>query len=114
MDEVKEVHGIKVLAAQTEVSDAKALRATGDQLRDKLQSGVVLLAGVSDGRVALVSMVTKDLTEKVHAGKLLKSVAEILGGRGGGRADMAQGGGKDAHKVPEALAKVPLLVSELL
>ena len=66
--------------------------------------------GIADGKVSLLAMVTKDLTDRFHAGKLLKDVAEILGGRGGGRADMAQGGGKDASKVPQALARVAELV----
>ncbi len=103
MSDVVEVDGVKVLATSTEVADAKTLRETGDMLRDKLGSGVVVLAGVDGDKVALLAMVSKDLTGRFHAGQLLKSVAQVLGGRGGGRPDMAQGGGKDAHKVPEAL-----------
>ncbi len=103
MSDVIEVNGVKVLATSTEVADAKTLRETGDMLRDKLGSGVVVLAGVNGDKVALLAMVSKDLTGRFHAGQLLKSVAQVLGGRGGGRPDMAQGGGKDAQKVPEAL-----------
>jgi len=103
MSDVVEVDGVKVLATSTEVADAKTLRETGDMLRDKLGSGVVVLAGVDGDKVALLAMVSKDLTGRFHAGQLLKSVAQVLGGRGGGRPDMAQGGGKDAQKVPEAL-----------
>jgi len=104
MAEAVTIKGIKVLAAQVEVDDAKVLRDTGDQLRDKLGSGVVVLAGTGGPEVKLVAMVTKDLTNKVQAGKLLGEVAAALGGRAGGRPDMAQGGGKDPAQVPAALA----------
>jgi alanyl-tRNA synthetase len=98
------IKGIKVLAAAVEVDDAKVLRDTGDALRDKLGSGVVVLAGTGAGDVKLIAMVTKDLVGKVQAGKLLGEVAAKLGGKGGGKPDMAQGGGKDVAAVPDALA----------
>ncbi|HEU4731164.1 MAG TPA: alanine--tRNA ligase [Kofleriaceae bacterium] len=104
MTDVVTIKGIKVLAAQVEVDDAKVLRDTGDQLRDKLGSGVVVLAGTGGPEVKLVAMVTKDLVGKVQAGKLLGDIAGLLGGRAGGRPDMAQGGGKDAAQVPAALS----------
>ena len=110
--EAVDVAGIKVLAAATEVADAKVLRETGDALRDKLGSGVVVLCGVGDDKVSIVAMVTKDLIERVHAGKLLGAVAEVLGGRGGGKPDMAQGGGKDPSKVPAALDTARRWVAE--
>jgi alanyl-tRNA synthetase len=88
------------------------LRDTGDQLRDKLGSGVVVLAGTGGAEVKLVAMVTKDLVERVQAGKLLGEVAAQLGGRAGGRPDMAQGGGKDAAAVPSALAHARKWVEE--
>jgi len=97
------IKGIKVLAAAVEVDDAKVLRDTGDQLRDKLGSGVVLLMGTGGAEIKLVAMVTKDLVGKVQAGKLLAEIAQQLGGRAGGKPDMAQGGGKDAAAVPAAL-----------
>jgi alanyl-tRNA synthetase len=112
MSEVRDAGGIKVLATSTEIADAKALRATGDQLRDRLGSGVIVLAGVAEGKVSLLAMVSKDLTGRLHAGKLLGSVAKLIGGRGGGRPDMAQGGGSDPDKVPEALARAIELVRE--
>ncbi|MEZ4360680.1 MAG: alanine--tRNA ligase [Kofleriaceae bacterium] len=102
--EVVEVKGVKLLAAAVEVDDAKVLRDTCDQLRDKLQSGVVVLAGTGGSEVRLVAMATKDLSGKVHAGKLLSAVAEILGGRAGGKPEMAQGGGKNVAAVPDGLA----------
>jgi alanyl-tRNA synthetase len=101
--DVVTIKGIKVLAASVEVDDAKVLRDTGDQLRDKLGSGVIVLAGTGGAEVKLVAMVTKDLVGKVSAGKLLGEIASVLGGRAGGRPDMAQGGGKDATQVPAAL-----------
>jgi alanyl-tRNA synthetase len=104
MAEIVIVKGIKVLAAAVDVDDAKVLRDTGDQLKDKIGSGVVVLAGTGGAEVKLVAMVTKDLADKVPAGKLLGEVATLLGGRAGGRNDMAQGGGKDAAAVPQALA----------
>ena len=101
-----------MLAAAVEVDDAKVLRDTGDQLRDKLGSGVVVLAGTGGAEVKLVAMVTKDLVDKVQAGKLLGEVAAALGGRAGGKPDMAQGGGKDAGAVPAALAAARKWVEE--
>ncbi len=101
---VVEIKGIKLLATTVEVDDAKVLRDTCDQLRDKLGSGVLVLAGTGGPEVRLVAMVTKDLTGKVHAGKLLGAVAERLGGRAGGKPEMAQGGGKDAGAVSAGLA----------
>ncbi len=112
LDEVKEVAGVKLLAVSTEVADAKSLRETGDNLRDRLGSGVILLAGVDSDKVSLVAMVTPDLTGRFHAGKLLKAVAEVVGGRGGGRPDMAQGGGKEVAKVGAALARAEAYVRE--
>jgi alanyl-tRNA synthetase len=112
MAEAVTIKGIKVLAAAVEVDDAKVLRDTGDQLRDKLGSGVIVLAGTGGAEVKLVAMVTKDLVGKVQAGKLLSEVATALGGRAGGRPDMAQGGGKDTAAVPQALAKARQWVEE--
>ncbi|MBC7974364.1 MAG: alanine--tRNA ligase [Myxococcales bacterium] len=103
MTEIVTIKGIKVLAASVEVDDAKVLRDTGDQLRDKLGSGVIVLAGTGGPEVKLIAMVTKDLVGKVQAGKLLGEIASVLGGRAGGRPDMAQGGGKDPSQVPAAL-----------
>ena len=97
------IKGIKVLAVAIDVDDAKVLRETGDQLRDKLGSGVIVLAGMGGGEVKLIAMVTKDLVDRVQAGKLLGEIATQLGGRAGGKPDMAQGGGKDAAAVPAAL-----------
>ncbi len=102
--DVIEVKGIKLLATSVEVDDVKVLRDTCDQLRDKLGSGVLVLAGTGGAEVRLVAMVTKDLSARVHAGKLLGAVAERMGGKAGGKPEMAQGGGKDASALPSALA----------
>jgi alanyl-tRNA synthetase len=112
MSEVVDIGGVKVLAVATEVDDPKVLRDTGDKLRDKLGSGVVLLAGVAGDKVSLVAMVTRDLTSRLPAGKLVGVAAEVLGGRGGGKADLAQGAGKDASKVPAALSAVRTWIAQ--
>jgi alanyl-tRNA synthetase len=104
LSEAVTVKGVQVVAVKTEIDDAKVLRDTGDQLKDRLGSGVLVLAGVGGDEVKLLAMVTKDLAGKLHAGKLLGAVAEHLGGRAGGRPDMAQGGGKDVARVDDALA----------
>ncbi|MSP17606.1 MAG: alanine--tRNA ligase [Myxococcales bacterium] len=104
--EVKDVGGVKVLACRVDVADPKTLRETGDALRDRLGSGIVVLAGEHDGKVAIVAMVSKDLVARFHAGKIVGAVAELVGGRGGGRPDMAQAGGTDPTRLDEALARV--------
>jgi alanyl-tRNA synthetase len=112
--EVQEVNGVKVLALNLEDFDRKALRSFVDTAKDRLGSGVVLVGTVEDDKVSLVAGVTKDLTHRISAGSLMSKVAPLLGGKGGGRADMAQGGGTDVAKLPEALAQVPDLVADLL
>lgn len=101
-----EVAGVKLLATQLDGVDPKALRDLVDQLKQKLGSGVILLATEADGKIALAAGVTKDLTGKVKAGDLLKMVAEQVGGRGGGRPDFAQGGGTDLAALPGAIHSV--------
>ncbi|QFU76655.1 alanine--tRNA ligase [Halioglobus maricola] len=109
-----EIEGIKVLAANVDGADAKSLRDTLDQVKNKLGSSVILLAAVNDGKVALTAGVTKDLTDKVKAGDLMREFATRLGGKGGGRPDMAQGGGTDAAALPEVLKAVPDWVASQL
>ena len=113
MDQVVEVKGVKVLAAALEGVDMNGLRDLGDQLKTKLGEGVVVLASVKDGKVSLLAMVTDGAQKKgAHAGNLIKAAAAIVGGGGGGRPNMAQAGGKNPDKVPEAVAKIPQLVEE--
>ncbi|NBC47711.1 MAG: alanine--tRNA ligase [Gammaproteobacteria bacterium] len=102
-DSVVEIDGVKVLAARLDGVDPKSLRETLDQLKNKLGSGVVLLATESDGKVNLIAGVTKDLVGRFKAGDLVKAAAEKVGGRGGGRPDMAQAGGSDPAGIPAAL-----------
>jgi alanyl-tRNA synthetase len=111
LQEVQLVNGIKVLAVRLDGADAKSLRDTADQLKDKLASGVVVLAAVDGDKVSLVASITKDLTGKLKAGDIIKPVAELVGGRGGGRPDFAQAGGNRPENVDQALALVPGLVS---
>ncbi|MCG6966461.1 MAG: alanine--tRNA ligase [Chromatiaceae bacterium] len=98
-----EVNGAKVLAARLDGVDPKSLRDTLDQLKNKLGSAVILLAAVNDDKVNLIAGVTKDLTDRCRAGDLVKLAAEQVGGKGGGRPDMAQAGGSDPSGVPRAL-----------
>jgi alanyl-tRNA synthetase len=111
LDEAEVVKGIKVLAARLDGADAKALRDAADQLKDRLGSGVVVLGAVEGDRVHLVAGVTKDLIGTLKAGDLIRPVAELVGGRGGGRADFAQAGGNKPDKVDQALALVAGLVA---
>jgi alanyl-tRNA synthetase len=110
----REIKGAKVLAVQVDGFDRQQLRTLVDSLRNKWKSAVVVLATVEDGNVAIVSGVTKDLTSKVHAGKLAGSVAQAVGGKGGGRPDMAEAGGKDASALPAALEQVYSSVEAML
>ena len=101
-----DVGGAKVLAASLDGADAKALRETIDKLKDKLKSCAVVLGAVEDGKVTLIAGVTPDLIAKVKAGDLVSFVAQQVGGKGGGRPDMAQAGGTEPAKLPQALASV--------
>ena len=109
-----EVKGARVLAAVMEGADVGALRETMDKLRDKLKSAAVVLASTSDGKVTLIAGVTADLTGKVKAGELVNMVAQQVGGKGGGRPDMAQAGGTQPENLPAALASVAAWVDARL
>ncbi len=106
MDQVREIKGVKVLASKIEGVDMNGLRDLGDQLKEKLGEGVVLLASVTDGKVSLMATATDGAIKAgAHAGNLIKAVASIVGGGGGGRPNMAQAGGKNPAGVDEAIAK---------
>jgi len=109
-----EVKGAKVLAAAIDGADAKSLREAMDQLKDKLKSAAIVLAASEGGKVTLIAGVTADLTAKVKAGELVNFVAQQVGGKGGGRPDMAQAGGTDPSKLPEALKSVAGWVGQKL
>jgi alanyl-tRNA synthetase len=114
LDQTLDVDGIKLLAARIDKSDGKKLRELSDQLRDKLGSGVLVLAGAQEGKVALLVAVTKDLTGKVKAGDLIKPLAEMVGGRGGGRPELAQAGGPDTSQIDALLQAAPDQLAKLL
>jgi alanyl-tRNA synthetase len=111
---VQMVKGVKVIAAEVENVDREGLRQLVDSLRQKLGSGVVALGMPEDGKVALIAGVTKDLTAKVHAGKLIQALAKRVGGSGGGRPDLAEAGGKDTTGLKVALESVLSLIEPLL
>jgi alanyl-tRNA synthetase len=112
--QAREIKGAKVLAARVDGFDRAQLRTLVDSLRNKWKSAVVVLASAEDSNVSIVSGVTKDLTSKVHAGKLAGAVAQAVGGKGGGRPDMAEAGGKDAGALDAALGAVYLSVEGML
>jgi alanyl-tRNA synthetase len=114
MSQVQEVAGIKLLAVRVDGSEGKQLRELSDQLRDKLQSGVLILTGEYEGTVPLLVAVTKDLSGRIAAGTLIKPLAEMVGGRGGGRPDLAQAGGKEAGQIDALLAAAPGILEQIL
>ena len=114
LEKVQVVEGIKILAHREDNLGRPQMRALVDNLRAKIGSGVVVLGSTSDGKVALIVGVTKDLTSRVQAGKIIGPVAERIGGSGGGRPDMAEAGGKNPENLDEALAQVPAVVKGLL
>jgi alanyl-tRNA synthetase len=109
-----DVKGAKVLAASLDGADVRALRETMDKLKDKLKSAAIVLGSVADGRVTLIAGVTSDLTAKVKAGDLVNHVAQQVGGKGGGRPDMAQAGGTNPAALPDALKSVQAFVEQRL
>jgi alanyl-tRNA synthetase len=114
LEAVREVKGVKVLAAKVAGFDRDSLRQMVDTLRQKLGSGVVVLAAADDGKVALITGVTKDLIPRLHAGKIVQELAKLVGGSGGGRPDLAEAGGKDTSNVESALRTVYPLLDRLL
>jgi alanyl-tRNA synthetase len=112
MSRVKEIGGVKVLAVEVSIADAKTLRDLGDKLRDKLGSGVILLGGKADDKAMLLCMVTKDLADRFHAGNIIKEIAPIVGGKGGGRPDMAQAGGTQPENLAKAIAALENLLTK--
>ena len=109
-----DVSGVKLVTRHVSGLEKGALRSISDSLRDRVGSGVVVLASENAGKVSLVVSVTKDLTDRVQAGRLVKELAPIVGGGGGGRPDFAEAGGKDPSKIPDLLAKAPEVLRALL
>ena len=111
----KNINGINVICASVDGADGNALKTMGDELKNKLQSAVVVLASAKDGKVSLLAMATDDAVKKgAHSGNIIKAAAAVCGGGGGGRANMAQAGGKDASKIADALAKAEEIITESL
>ena len=113
-ENAREVKGVRFIAAQLTGADRETLRQLTDTLRQKLGSGVVVLASGEEGKVALITGVTKDLTPKIHAGKIVQELAKLVGGSGGGKPDLAEAGGKDTSGIENALSQVPSILDRLL
>ncbi|HVH58161.1 MAG TPA: alanine--tRNA ligase [Vicinamibacterales bacterium] len=113
-DDVQTVEGVKVIAKRVSGLEKGALRGLSDNLRERLGSGIVVIASENDGKVSLVVGVSKDLTPRVKAGQLVKDLAPIIGGGGGGRPDFAEAGGKDAARIDELLSAAPGVVEKAL
>jgi alanyl-tRNA synthetase len=103
---MRTIKGVKALAVVLDGDDATVMRETLDKVKDRLQSGIAVLASVNDGKVSLIAGVTKDLIAKVKAGDLVNHVAQQVGGKGGGRPDMAQAGGTNPAALPDALRSI--------
>ena len=114
MQQATDVNGVRVLAAQLDGLDAKGLRETADKLRDKLKSCALVLGTVADGRVSLIAAVTPDVTARIKAGELVNFVATQVGGKGGGKPDMAMAGGSEPGQLAAALASVQRWVEDKL
>jgi len=106
IDQVREIKGVRILSAVVDVSDTKTMRDLGDKLKDKIRSGIILLGSKAADKAMLLCMVTKDLTDRYHAGNIIKEIAPIVGGSGGGRPDMAQAGGPKPENVKQALDRL--------
>ncbi|MGO2508494.1 MAG: alanine--tRNA ligase [Vibrio hibernica] len=114
ISQIKEISGVNVLISQLDGADNKALRGMVDELKNQVGSCVILLGNISDGKVGLIAGVTKDLIGKVKAGELVNFVAQQVGGKGGGRPDMAQAGGTDTQALPQALTTAETWINEKL
>ena len=112
LSQVKEINGVKVLATEVNISDVKMLRDFGDKLRDKVASGVILLGTKSGDKAMLLCMVTKDLTGRFSAGNIIKEIAPLIGGSGGGRPDMAQAGGTKPENLAQAISQLEKILAK--
>jgi len=112
--EIVEVNGIKLARRKVSDLDKDGLRAVADSLKAQIKSGIVVLASASDGKVQIIVAVTPDLTSRIKAGQIVKDIAPIVGGGGGGRPDFAEAGGKQPEKIDEMLAAAEQTVAKLL
>jgi alanyl-tRNA synthetase len=113
-DDTVDVHGVKLARRKVADLDKDALRGLADSLKAKIKSGIVVLASASDGKVQIVVAVTPDLTGRVKAGQIVKEIAPIVGGGGGGRPDFAEAGGKQPEKIDEMLAASEAVIAKIL
>jgi len=114
LDRIKEIQGIKVLAATLPETDRAGLRNVADELKQKLGSGIVVLGAPSDEKAALVVMVTGDICKRIPAGQIIKQIAPVVGGAGGGKPELAEAGGKDRSKLSEAIEYSYSVIEKLL
>jgi alanyl-tRNA synthetase len=114
VERAKDVKGVRVIAERVEVTDRAALRQMVDNLRPRINSGVIVLGNAADGKVSLIVGVTKDLTDRLDAGKIVKAAAAIVGGGGGGRKDLAEAGGTKPEKLDESLEAIPSIIEKML
>ena len=114
LSQARYLKGIKVIATCVEASNSKTLREFADGIKEQLKSGIIILGGKSQEKALLVVVVTKDLIPRFHAGKIIQEVAKGIGGSGGGRADMAQAGGKETQKLEEALERAYEIVEKMI
>jgi alanyl-tRNA synthetase len=112
--QVRTVKGVRVLALRLEGLDRAQLRSMADVLRQRLKSGLVVLAAAADDKVSLITALTPDLTSRLHAGKIAQAIAKRLGGSGGGRPDIAEAGGKNVNLLDSVLNEVLAIVGEML
>jgi alanyl-tRNA synthetase len=106
------VDGVSVLALKVDAADPKSLRDFAVKFQDKLKSGIVVLGAADGNKVMLIALVTKDLTKRFSAGEIIKAIAPVVGGKGGGRPDMAQAGGIHPFKIPEALEQAHEVIAQ--
>jgi alanyl-tRNA synthetase len=113
-EQARLIGNVRVLSKRVDGLEPKELRTLADSIRDAMKSGVIVMGSGNEGRVSLVAMVTQDLTGRFHAGNLLKEIAGMVGGSGGGRPDMAQAGGKNVDRLDEALERVYEIVEKVV
>jgi len=112
--EAKEINGVKVLAQEVENLDANAVRQLSDNLLNRIKSGVVIIGRKDEAKVSLIVRVSDDLTDRIRAGNVIKEIAPVIGGRGGGKADMAEGGGNLPEKLSEAIEASYAAIEKML
>ena len=111
--QAREIKGTRVIATRVDANNPKTLREFADRIKEQLKSGIIILGGMGREKALLIVVVTKDLIPRFHAGKIIQEVAKGIGGGGGGRADMAQAGGKEKHQLEKTLEEAYKIVEEM-